>query len=89
MVEDDLLTDMRVQGGGVKNKFIAEQNGLNMWLGSYTDAGRYDGVPTGLGQIVVIEIPSALQAQKDRIFETAKKYLPSGIYPVIKFYTVP
>lgn len=89
MIENSRLIDMRVPGGAIKRKYIDEQAGLNNWLQSYTDVGRYDGSPVGLGQVIIVDIPdTALNSHKpDKITESVKKYVAAGLFPIVKTYT--
>ena len=88
MINNTQLIDMRVSGGGLKKKYVEEQSDINPWIGSFADIGRYDGTPTGIGVITVIELPvSMLDTYSEQdILKIVRKYTALGIEPVLKFF---
>lgn len=88
MVNNGTLIDMRVSGGGLKRKYVEEQSNINPWIGSFADIGRYDGLPTGIGTISVVELPTSILStySEQDILKIVRKYMAAGIEPVIKFF---
>ena len=86
--KDNEFTDMRVQGGGLKPNYINQEFATNMFIGSYFDVGRFDGIPTQIQTTVIVELPQSILGSFTKLeIETAVyKYIAAGVYPIIRFY---
>jgi len=86
--ENDNIIDARVSGGGVTKQYVNDMIGTDKFINSYTDIGRWDGLPTAASTAVMIELPSSIKDiyTEEYILSVVKKYMVLGTHPVIKYY---
>lgn len=84
--------DIRIRGGGVKEKQLEAALGLQDEVQWYWDIGYWDGQPyPGMGAIVV-EIPRRVLVEvggtftRNQIEDIVRRHMAEGGYPIIRYY---
>jgi len=90
----DQLTDIRVQGGGIKLSSIDIIKAMNKELNWYWDIGFWDGTPYPGNSSIYVEIPAEVLEKAGGTFttldirNTVQRHIMAGTYPVIKTYGI-
>lgn len=84
--------DIRIRGGGVKQKRLEEALGLQDEVQWYWDTGYWDGQPFPGMAAIIVEIPRKVLVEvggsftRAQINDVVSKHMAEGTYPIIKFY---
>jgi hypothetical protein len=93
LVPSDIETlDVRIRGGGIKEKYIETALSLQDELQWYWDVGYWDGQSyPGMGAIIV-EIPrkvleeSGGEFTRAQVADIVRKHMAEGCHPIIRYY---
>lgn len=93
LVPSDIeMLDVRIRGGGIKEKYIETALSLQDELQWYWDVGYWDGQSyPGMGAIIV-EIPRKVLAEaggdftRAQVSDIVRKHMAEGCHPIIRYY---
>jgi hypothetical protein len=80
VLEDVDVRDVRRRGGGIHDDWVTEARARNMEVASYTDVGRFDGVPFPGSGGMVLKLPRSIleRLDADRIEKLVSKHIAVG-----------
>ena len=83
------IYDARNRGGGLKTSYIDDSFGIDRFVHSHADVGRYDGMPTAASTAIMVELPQDILSKykSATIMNIVKKYIALGTNPILDFYT--
>lgn len=93
-VNDTIILDNRLRGGGIKDKYDDEAKLLNPEVSWYGDIGLGGGIPYPGKSVAIVRLPHCLLEEyggpftEAEIKEVVKRHMPFGHYPVLDFYGV-
>lgn len=85
-------TDIRLRGGGIKEKNINEALDLQDEVQWYWDVGYWDGKPYPGMAAVIVEIPREVLDEvggaftREQVDSIVRKHMATGTYPVVRYY---
>lgn len=93
-VNDVVILDDRVRGGGIKDEYTREAMLKNPEVAWYGDEGLGGGIPYPGKAAVIVRLPHCLLDEYGGPFteleiqEIAKRHIAFGHYPIVEFYGV-
>lgn len=84
--------DIRIRGGGIKQKKLSDSLGLQDEVQWYWDTGYWDGQPFPGMAAIVVEIPRKVLVEvggsftRAQIEDIVRRHMAEGAYPIIKYY---
>jgi hypothetical protein len=93
-INDTVILDDRIRGGGIKDEYDAEAKLVNPEVAWYGDIGLGGGIPYPGKCAVIVRLPHCLldtyggPFTEAEIQEITKHHLPFGHYPVIEYYGI-
>ena len=93
-IDDTVIIDNRLRGGGIKEDYDDEAKLLNPEISWYGDIGLGGGIPYPGKSVAIVRLPHCLLDEyggpftEAEIREVAKRHMPFGHYPILDFYGV-